>query len=284
MIYSENWEEVRETKMAERMNAGILTVGNEVLEGIVLDTNSHWLESRLRIMGVEIIRHATVRDDKSEIAQGLDFLLSCCNLVITTGGLGPTHDDKTLEAIADYFDVNTQEDAAAAEIVKRQYRELYEKGIVDSPEYTEKRAKMARIPEGSSPLDNRVGGAPGVFVKRESISLFALPGVPSEMKFIFEDSVSPWIREHLGGQLMEQVVEFPIKDETVFAPFIDAVMDTHPHIYIKSMPKTYGSSDVLRVWISARGEDKNQLARRIDEAIAELEDVSGLHAEPESEH
>ncbi|TFG06419.1 hypothetical protein EU538_10255, partial [Candidatus Thorarchaeota archaeon] len=201
----------------------------------------------------------------------------------TTGGLGPTHDDKTLGAIAEYLELDTHEDAAAARIVKRQYQELYQKGIVGSPDYTEKRAKMARLPEESEALDNRVGGAPGAFIVSKNGVLFALPGVPREMEFIFEDSVCPWIEEHLSGRLVERVVEFPIKDETVFAPFIDEVMKMNPDVYIKSMPKTYGSSDVLRVWISARGETEGELTERVNETIANLEGASGLQSEPAPE-
>lgn len=269
--------------MTEKFLAGILTIGNEVLEGIVRDTNSNWLERRLRVLGVKIMRHATVLDDKREIAHGLSFLFECCNMVITTGGLGPTHDDMTLESIAEYLGVEIQEDETAAEIVQRQYRELYKKGMVDSPDYTEKRAKMAMIPEGAKPLDNRVGGAPGILIETEKTILIVLPGVPKEMKFIFDDSIAKRIRKQLTGQFVERVVEFPIKDETVFAPFIDKVMEMNREVYIKSMPKTYGSSDVLRVWISARSENEKELTQRVNETIANLEAISGLQSKPATE-
>ncbi len=89
-------------KMSEStpLRAGILTIGNEVLDGHVLDTNSNWIEGRLSKLSVPIVRLACVRDQTEEIAKGLQFIREVCNLVITSGGLGPTHDDMTLSAIA----------------------------------------------------------------------------------------------------------------------------------------------------------------------------------------
>lgn len=258
------------------MQAGILVIGNEILDGIVLDTNSNWLETRLNSLGLEMKRSATVRDNLAEIKEGLDFLLDRCSLVITSGGLGPTHDDMTLEAVADAFGLQLHEDEEAARIVKRQYQDLYEIGIVDKPDFTPSRKKMAMIPKGAIPLDNRVGGAPGIRLSLEEAVIFCLPGVPSELKFIFDDSLVPWIKENRDQEYEERIVEFPIRDETVFAPVITKVMKENPKVYIKSMPKTYGTSDVLRVWVSARGENRERMKQRIDRAVQEMAEESGL--------
>ncbi|TFF94068.1 competence/damage-inducible protein A [Candidatus Thorarchaeota archaeon] len=258
------------------MRSGILVIGNEVLEGLVLDSNSNWLERRLTALGVQMHRLVTVRDELTEIEKGLRFLIDPCDVIITSGGLGPTHDDMTLKGISRTFDRELCEDFEAAKIVRRQYNDLFERGIVDTPDYTESRKKMALIPQGSVPLDNRVGGAPGIRLGLDNCTIFCLPGVPSEMKFIFDDSVVPWIEENRDEDYEERTVEFPIRDETVFAPVIAKVMKENPRVYIKSMPKSYGTSDVLRVWVSARGKNREGMRESIDRAIREMAEESGL--------
>ncbi len=262
--------------MGMMLSAGILTIGNEVLDGLVLDTNANWVELRLAALGVNNVRLACVRDDLDEIGRGLDFLLERCNLILTSGGLGPTHDDMTLAAIARRFNLALSESPDALAIVKRQYQSLFDRGIVESPDMTDSRRKMAVLPQGAIPLDNRVGGAPGVMITIDDATIFCLPGVPSELKFIFNDSIVPWIKQNTTHAYVERIVYFPIKDETVFAPVINRVMKKHRGVYIKSMPATYGTSDVLKVWVSARGEKRDDLAGLVDAAIVSLEEESGI--------
>ncbi|TFG34238.1 competence/damage-inducible protein A [Candidatus Thorarchaeota archaeon] len=255
---------------------GIIAIGNEVLDGLVLDTNSNWMELRLVALGLSIKRLVSVRDDLDEIGKALGFLQEICDVIITTGGLGPTHDDMTLKAIALALDRDIEENIEALEIVERQYKTLYEKGIVQSPEITDARRKMAYVPKGATPLDNQVGGAPGVMIHDGDNTIFCLPGVPSELKFIFEDSILPWISERVKRKFYEKVVEFGMHDESTFAPSIDIVMKKYPGVYIKSMPKTYGTSKSLRVWISAAGDDREELEQLVLNAIESLEETTGI--------
>jgi molybdenum cofactor synthesis domain-containing protein len=257
---------------------GILAIGNEVLDGLVLDTNSNWMELRLVALGLQIKRLVSVRDEIDEIGRALEFAMECCDVVITSGGLGPTHDDMTLKAIATALELETIENPDALKIVERQYKTLYERGIVQSADMTEARVKMAKIPKGAIPLDNRVGGAPGIRLEAGKSTIFSLPGVPSELKFIFEDSVAPWIAERVAQKFYEEIVEFGMHDESTFAPAIDVVMKKHPGVYVKSMPKTYGTSKTLRVWVSALGDDLNAVEQLVAEAIKSLEDTTGLKA------
>ena len=135
---------------------------------------------------------------------------------------------------------------------------------------------MARIPKGAVPLDNRVGGAPGVRLEAGNSTIFSLPGIPSELQFIFKDSVVPWISKRVTQKFYEQVVEFGMHEESTFAPAIDVIMKKHPDVYVKSMPKTYGTSKSLRVWISARGENLEEITEKVRKAIQNLEEETGL--------
>ncbi len=255
---------------------GILAIGNEVLDGLVLDTNSNWMEIRLVALGLQIKRLVSVRDEIEEIGKALEFAMEVCDVVITSGGLGPTHDDMTLKSIAVALGLDVSDNADALAIVERQYKTLYEKGIVQSPDLTEARIKMSRIPKGAVPLDNRVGGAPGIRLQAGNSTIFSLPGVPSELKFIFDDSIVPWISKRVAQKFYEQVVEFGMHDESTFAPAIDVVMEKYPGVYVKSMPKTYGTSKTLRVWISARGENLQEITELVRKTIQSLEEETGL--------
>jgi len=257
-----------------------MAIGNEVLDGIVLDTNSNWMETKLVGLGAQIRRLVSVRDEMEEIGYALRFLRESCNVIVSSGGLGPTHDDMTLAALAKALGRKIVENQDAAKIIRRQYKSLYEKGIVTAPDFTEARRKMAQFPEGAKPLDNRVGGAPGVIIQDGNITIFCLPGVPAELKFIFQDSVIPWIEENVVQKFHEQIVEFEMKDESVFAPAIDFVMKEIPSVYIKSLPKPYGTSKGIRVWISARGNDVSELKMLVEEAISSLEKSTGVTSKP----
>ncbi len=262
------------------LTVGIMAIGNEVLDGIVLDTNSNWMETKLVGLGAQIRRLVSVRDEMEEIGYALRFLRESCNVIVSSGGLGPTHDDMTLAALAKALGRKIVENQDAAKIIRRQYKSLYEKGIVTAPDFTEARRKMAQFPEGAKPLDNRVGGAPGVIIQDGNITIFCLPGVPAELKFIFQDSVIPWIEENVVQKFHEQIVEFEMKDESVFAPAIDFVMKEIPSVYIKSLPKPYGTSKGIRVWISARGNDVSELKMLVEEAISSLEKSTGVTSKP----
>jgi nicotinamide-nucleotide amidase len=257
-------------------NVGFVVIGNEVLDGIVMDTNSNWMETRLTALGLEVRMLVSVRDDLQEIGKALHFASKNCDIVITTGGLGPTHDDMTLKAVALALGRELALDKEALSIVERQYRFLHQKGIVQTPEITESRKKMAVLPKGSTPLNNSIGGAPGVRIEDDGTTVFCLPGVPSELKFIFEDSIMPWLEERISRRYYEVVVEFDTNDESTFAPAIDAVMKKCSGVYIKSMPRTYGTTFTLRVWLSARGENEVELKTKVDDAVRQLEDVTGI--------
>lgn len=259
--------------------AGFVVIGNEVLDGIVLDTNSNWMELRLTALGLEMKMLVSVRDDLDEIGKALLFACENCDVVITTGGLGPTHDDMTLKAVALALGRELRLDEEAMGIVEKQYKALHKKGIVATSEITDSRKKMAVLPEGSVALNNSVGGAPGVRIDHEGSTIFCLPGVPSELKFIFEESVLPWLEERTSQKYYEKVVEFGTNDESTFAPAIDVVMKRCPEVYIKSMPKTYGTAWTLRVWVSARGTDRNHLKDKVEEAVRLLEEVTGIQAD-----
>jgi molybdenum cofactor synthesis domain-containing protein len=248
---------------------GILVIGNEILDGIVLDTNTQWIITKLKPQNFTILERLTVRDNVTEIARAINRMhKDGVKLIITTGGLGPTYDDMTLIGVADAFQLPLELNQSALKIVERQYRHYFEKNIVDTPEITDARRKMAILPKGAKPLDNRVGGAPGVILEKEDITIVCLPGVPSELKWIYENQLMPILEKKIHGNYYEKIIHLMLKDESTLAPIIDRALKMDSEVYIKSMVNPYGETGI-RLWISARGENLKDIKNRV-EKITEL--------------
>jgi molybdenum cofactor synthesis domain-containing protein len=250
---------------------GILVVGNEILDGVVLDTNSQWLINRLKSLNFMVHEAITVRDSLPEIDRGLGRLMADgCTMVFTTGGLGPTHDDMTVQGVAEALGLPLELNQEALAVVTRQYRALHERGIIESGELTDSRRKMAVLPRGAKPLDNRVGGAPGVLVEAGGSTIICLPGVPLEMKWIFDDQVTPLLGARVKGAYAEEIIWLPLRDESTLSPIIDQVMEEAPGVYVKSMVRPYGEEGI-RLWVSSKGEDKDEVEKQVRLAVERLQ-------------
>lgn len=264
----------------------IISIGNEILNGDVQDTNTHWLCRRLTHLGGLVRRAVNVRDEPPAIAAELHGALDRgTDLIFTTGGLGPTDDDRTLASVAQALGRPLRLDPIALDMVRRRYDELYARGIVSQGGVTETRRKMAMLPQGGVPLWNPVGGAPGVRLDVGTSTIIALPGVPKEMTGIFESSLLPWLRERLGPMFhLERVLIVHDVDDSVLAPFLKTVADDHREVYIKSHAAAFGATKVIRVTFSMTGTERVVVEQQIEVAIHALMAAlaaAGIRSEPE---
>ncbi len=250
----------------------IIAVGKEILRGQTLDTNSSWLAKRITALGGVIGRIVIPDDDVIAIAQEIKTSLqNHAQVIITTGGLGPTFDDKTLAGIAEATGRPLSLHPRALEIVTRRYKELYDQGFVDAAAITPAREKMAYLPQGSEALDNPVGTAPAVSLTGPEWVIFALPGVPREMQAIFEQAVLPSLKEILGAEFYrEETVNTGLGDESIIAGMIDQVMKQVPGTYLKSKATAFGKGVELEVVITAAGVDKEGIEKKVKEAKSQL--------------
>jgi nicotinamide-nucleotide amidase len=246
----------------------IIAIGKEILRGQTLDTNSHWLAKRITALGGMIGRIVVPDDDVGAIVQEIKASFgNGAEVIITTGGLGPTFDDKTLAAIAEATGNPLALDSEALAFVTRRYQEFYEGGFVESPDITPPREKMAHVPQGAELMDNPVGTAPAVFLKVSEGVIFVLPGVPKEMHAIFEGEVLPRLREILGSEVyLEEGVKTGVGDESVLGGLIDRVMKRVPGVYLKSKPTGFGKGVDLEVVITAAGHEEREVRTRVQEA------------------
>jgi nicotinamide-nucleotide amidase len=213
--------------------AEIISVGNELLIGHTLDTNSHWIAKRFTKFGWTLQRITVLRDSLSAIKDGITGALRRKpDLLITLGGLGPTHDDMTLKGVALALKKRLALNPEALAMVKARYSALEA-----STGLTRFRRKMATLPEGAQPLPNPVGTAPGVTVKVGSTRLVSLPGVPSEMKAIFNESVTPMLKESKAKAPKEVSIGLVGIIESALAPALDRTRRAFPGLYFKSHPR-----------------------------------------------
>ncbi|HYY05107.1 MAG TPA: competence/damage-inducible protein A [Candidatus Limnocylindria bacterium] len=256
--------------------AEIVAVGRELLTGRTVDTNSAWLAARLTDLGAVVARIVAVDDDPAAIAREIaDAHRRGAALVITTGGLGPTLDDRTLGAVAAALERRLVEHPDALAFVARRYGELAAVRAVADAALTPPRRKMARLPEGAEPVENSVGTAPGVLLRDGARALLALPGVPAEMRAVF-DAALPRLRECLGApaHVAEREVASGSGDESVLTVAVERVMDAVPGVHLKSLATAFAPDCDLRVRITARaatrGEAEALVAHAAERLAAEL--------------
>ena len=250
----------------------ILAIGNELLAGDVLDTNSHWLCRQLAGRGARVSRMATLPDDMPTIGEALLAALSRSPaLIVTCGGLGPTADDLTVVAQAAALGRALAENPTAFAMVRDFYATLFRHGEVTTPAMTPARAKMAVLPADAEPLPNSVGAAPGVLMIEGETLIAALPGVPAEMKAIFEESLWPRVAARFSGQTYaEHVIQTNCWDESIMAPAVDAVAARHPRVYVKSRAQVYGGGLADFVTLATRAATVSEAHAQLDDAEADL--------------
>ena len=245
----------------------IIAVGNEVLAGDVVDTNSNWLARQATRRGGRVMRITTIPDAVDIIAQAVrDALARPAGLILMTGGLGPTADDLTLAGMAAGLDRPLAEDPAALGMVARRYAELAAAGYVQ-PGLTDARRKMAVLPQGSRPLWNSVGGAPGVRVDVDGVTIVALPGVPEEMKAIFLESLADLLAERLPLAYAERAGLAHIQDDCLLAPHHRTVSAAFPEVYVKTRVQAFGTTDTILVTFAASAATSGDAQSRVDAAF-----------------
>jgi molybdenum cofactor synthesis domain-containing protein len=247
----------------------IISVGNELLIGHTLDTNSHWIAKRLTKFGWTLQRITILRDSLAAINDGVTGALRRNpDLLITLGGLGPTHDDMTLKGVALALNKRLVLNAKAFAMVKARYSALE-----GSTGLTRFRRKMATLPESAEPLPNPVGTAPGVSIKIGPTRLVSLPGVPFEMKAIFNGSVVPYLRSSKGEAPREVSIGLVGIIESALAPALERTRRAFPGLYFKSHPhgREGGIRSLIRLHVySLDPKSQSELGDAVTYLIREL--------------
>ncbi len=255
------------------MKAYIIAIGDELLTGRTLDYNSHWIAKRLTGLGIEVRRIIVVPDDENEIISAIRDAVNKkdINIIITTGGLGPTPGDITLEAISKALNTKLKLNEKALRMIKDRYEELFKLGYVSSMEMNPSREKMALLPEGAIPFFNPIGVAPGVFLQvAEKKSIISLPGVPSEMMYLLEQILKYVHLESRDIFIKTREITIEVRDESTFAEILSDIRERFLGINIKSYPLGFGKRVFMRVIIIAKGKNPDELDELIQKSIEYL--------------
>jgi len=175
--------------------AAIISVGNELLNGNTVDTNSNWLAGRLLSISIPVVYSCAVIDDIEEIKNAIEYASGKADIILITGGLGPTDDDITRDGIAQFLNVKLE-----------YHPEIYEKienffTAINRP-MVEKNKIQAYLPAGTTAIENELGTAPGIFFKDSKKIIASFPGVPSEMKQMFDKSILPKLKKFSHGDIL----------------------------------------------------------------------------------
>ncbi len=242
------------------MKACIITIGNEILVGRILNTNSQFLARKLTALGVDVVEIVTVKDETSEIKESLNRCCEKADIVITTGGLGPTYDDITLYAISVALRRPYRLEEGMLSELKRSLSRL---GL----ELDDVRIKMAFAPAGSKPIPNDVGAAPGARINDKCI-IYTLPGVPSEMRTMFEKYIEPEIAKMSNKRSYEICETLKGLREADVAKIIKTFV--REGIYVKTHPNIEDNMPTLKICVLGYAESEEK-AKRVAEKT--LEDI-----------
>ena len=249
------------------MKAAIITIGDEILIGQITDTNSGYIAKKLDSIGIEVFQMLSIGDDRQQILDAFQHFQNRVELVVITGGLGPTKDDITKKTFCEYFD----DSLVLNEQVLLHVTQLIE-GFYKRP-ITQMNKDQALVPSKAIILNNDFGTAPGIWMKNENTVFISLPGVPYEMKGIIENEVLPkLVKEYERPYIIHKTILTVGEGESRVAERIEAWEDDLPtFIKLAYLP----SPGRVRLRLSARGTDKNVLQQAIDQNVESLSKIIG---------
>lgn len=247
------------------MFAEIITIGDELLIGQVVDTNSAWIGHELNNVGVEVLRVTSVRDRQNEIVDALESAMKRVDLVIVTGGLGPTKDDITKKVLCDYFDTKLIFNDAVYANIKRILGNRISMNDLNK--------SQAMVPEKCTVINNRVGTAPICWFEANNKILVSLPGVPQEMTTVMSEEILPRLKNMASlGNIIHRTFLVKNLPESILAEKIASWEGQLPDsIKLAYLPKL----GIVLLRLTARGTDENVLSDLLNEESLKLKSILG---------
>ncbi|MGD1000134.1 MAG: competence/damage-inducible protein A [Candidatus Brocadiia bacterium] len=241
------------------MNAEVLSIGSELMAGRIADTNAAFLSEQLQLLGFDVVRHTTVGDRRADIRAAIEEIAPRADLVLVTGGLGPTRDDPTRESFAAACGADLVEDPEST----RRIREMF---AARHAPVGPSNLSQAYFPRGGEVLRNSTGTAAGFAVRLGRCRFFCMPGVPSEMKVMFRESVEPQLRSAAGrATLVRSLHIFGLGESTVGERLFDLMAEDHnPEV------ATQVHDGLITLRLTATDSGEAAARRRLDEAETQV--------------
>ncbi len=249
------------------MFAEIITIGDEILIGQIVDTNSAFIAKELNKIGISIYQITSVQDDREHILQALEDAKSRASIIIITGGLGPTKDDITKHTLCEYFGDTLVED----EKVLRHVEELFKKHI--STPISDRNRKQALVPSRAVVLHNAYGTAPGMWIEEEGIVFVSLPGVPFEMKNLMSNEVVPRISKKFKRPYIfhKTIITYGLGESAIAEKIADWEEKLPTFIKLAYLPNL----GKVRLRLTAKGTDKDVISNAVEAESKKLYQIIG---------
>ena len=249
------------------MKASIITIGDEILIGQIVDTNSAFIAKSLDKIGIEINEIISISDSADHILETFSKLQNTVDLVVITGGLGPTKDDVTKKTFCDYFQDTLVVDEAVLAHVTELIEGYFKRKI------TKINKDQALVPSKCTVLYNKVGTAPGMWIKKENTVFVSLPGVPFEMKYLVENEIVPKIvKDYKRPYILHKTILTYGRGESAVAEQIEDWENNLPEFIKLAYLPAYGR---VNLRLSARGTNKELLEKAIEENVISLTEIIG---------
>lgn len=240
------------------MKAFILSVGTELTSGQVIDTNSAFLSRQLAGLGIATAMHATIGDDRAEIARAILAAAGQAEVVIVSGGLGPTEDDLTRQALADAMGTALEVNSHCLDAIRAFFR-------ARNRQMNETNCIQAMVPRGAEPIDNHVGTAPGLYALLGKAQVFIVPGVPSEMEWMFRNAIAPKLPAQEGVMLYRILHTFGAGESDVGARIADLMRrEANPLV------GTTVAAGMVSIRVIAHARTPDEAQAMSDGTVAEL--------------
>lgn len=246
------------------MRCELLSVGTEILLGDIVNTNAQFLAKELASMGIDIYYQSVVGDNKERMLQAFKEGLSRSDMIITTGGLGPTKDDMTKELACEYFGYKCELHEESLESIKEYFRRM-------GRDFVESNEKQAYFPKEAIILKNNAGTAPGAIIKKDDKTIIVLPGPPSEMKRMFNESVRPYLEKLTGYTIVSEVVRIHGVGESKVEELVQDLIDNGKNPTVAP----YAKEGEVTLRVTAKAKTKEEGEKLIDPVLTEIKNRLG---------
>ncbi len=252
----------------KEIKASVITIGDELLIGQTLNTNSAWIGRELNKEGIWLTHSLTIGDEEQEIVESLKQESAVADVILVTGGLGPTDDDKTKSALCAYFNSRLKLDQLILDHIKKRL-------ALHGGKMLESNRAQALVPDNCDPLFNEEGTAPGMWFEKEGKVFVSMPGVPHEMKALMKKKVLPLLAAHFKTPaiLHHTVITSGIPESRLAEKLKGFEHSLPPHIKLAYLP----GNGFLKLRLTARGEEEQRVAHELDQYGSQLKNRAADH-------
>ncbi|MDX9727530.1 MAG: competence/damage-inducible protein A [Bacteroidales bacterium] len=243
------------------MKAEIITIGDELLIGQTIDTNSAWIGAELSLLGFDVQRKISIHDRREDIIQALNDTQGRSDVVLITGGLGPTSDDITKITLCEYFNTRLVPDIMVLSMVEQM---MSRRGIL----MNENNRRQADVPESCRVLSNAAGTAPGMWFEKDGTVFISMPGVPSEMKYIMNQHVIPELKIRFSSQVIihRNIMTYGAP-EAVLAGLLESFEASLPSsVHLAYLP----SLGIIKLRLSGTGTNRDEVVNAVEDQVRKL--------------